>query len=314
MAQIVYADPATQPLPPPPPQQPPPPNVTNLPAHPMTPTPPAGYALPGFSLDQPAQAAPVVNDPNSTGLTNTMATNRAIYEQDAQKNQIANAYQPPGALDYARVFLTGHQADRTALDTQGKTAASLNTPEALAYRQAHPENEPVIAQDPDRYAAAFDQATAAAKLGHAQGIHTYQTPDGGTKTVQADNPAHLQAQSAILGEHPGNILPMMEPHQFTESEFRHAISGMTWNQAARIFGMQHYQTPQQQLIPAYVGGLHNDANAAEKAYNDAVAAGKPPAEQKTAKDNWEKLKTHRDSEIQKLINGPNYLAPDQQQQ
>lgn len=257
-----------------------------------------GAALPNF---QPGMVAPQPqSDPNASPLHQMLSS--LVTPADPNVQRVADLTTAPSAMDYFRNFVTGSDAGKAALDERARTSQIFAHPDVKNYLLNNPEAVASATADGTGMAGKFQTALQAA-MAAQKDSHTYAHVNGTNfdKTPQA--PDHVNAQAAILGEHPKNVLPFMEPHQFSDDEFVQATQGLNWKQAARIFGMQHYQTPQQQLIPQLVGHAHDLVQQAQAAYENAVAKKLPPADQKAASDALKQAQQERDGIISKLTEG-----------
>ena len=96
----------------------------------------------------------------------------------------------------------------------------------------------------------------------AAGVHPNGQPHG--------DPDKIAATAAATGADPSHAAAMLEPHQYTHDEFVAATRNMPWGVAEKLWGMQHYLNPVQQLLPQHVQSLQNDITQASKEYEEAT--------------------------------------------
>jgi hypothetical protein len=284
-----------------------------------------GPGLPSFALNmKPPPAAPV-GDPTRSGLynllsgmSNNIADPAAGEVPGVPVNDPTTAHQKniqalttaPGPLDYLGNFVAGDAKGKAALDAQGQTATTINNnPHMLAYLNANPGAAAQAVGNPKVIGGlqdAFDAAVAASKT-----QHLYDSGDGRafTKTMTPEQSMHVAAQAKITGEDPAAIHAVAHHGDFTDQEFEDATKNLSWDQMTKLVGLQHYLTPQQQLVPAYLGQLHSQSQAADKALADAQAANMAPAKLKELQAAAVKAKGDRDAVIQKLIEGQSVIYP-----
>ena len=104
---------------------------------------------------------------------------------------------------------------------------------------------------------------------------THQLPDGRVMQKPVDDPTGVAIKAAATGATPGQAHAMHEPHQYSADEFADAVRGMPLGVLSKLWNFQHYLTPEQQLVPHLLGLAAQPADAAKKAYEDAVAKGQP---------------------------------------
>ena len=68
-----------------------------------------------------------------------------------------------------------------------------------------------------------------------------------------------------------------EVHNYSEDEFKQATKGMTWGQATKLWGFQHYLPPQQQIMVDALAGKSQDVDKAQAMLQQLQANNAPKA-------------------------------------
>lgn len=125
-------------------------------------------------------------------------------------------------------------------------------------------------------------------MDHADGAPATTTPGG--KAIA--DPEGVNMKAKISGASHDAAHASHEPGQYTESEFIKHIGSLSWNQAAKLWQMQHYLPPQQQMMVGVMNQMAKTRQAALDNYNALMAQGKAanPAALAKAKE----LYTHHD--------------------
>lgn len=100
---------------------------------------------------------------------------------------------------------------------------------------------------------------------------TVQHPDG---TIQGVNDPGIVAQKAAMaGSTHAAAAAMHEPESLTREQFISAMRGVPQSTVDKLWGMQHYLTPEQQMLPAYMSEMHKQMTDAASNLAEAQAAG-----------------------------------------
>jgi hypothetical protein len=99
------------------------------------------------------------------------------------------------------------------------------------------------------------------------------TPNPSPNGKVSGQPQTDAAIARLVGGTPEQVNAFTEPHNYTPQEHAQAVAGIPLAVAERLWGMQHYLTPEQQLMPRLMNSLAGTADASTKAYQDAAAQG-----------------------------------------
>jgi len=167
---------------------------------------------------------------------------------------------PPSMLDSARAAAGGPPAQPG--QSQWPTSMLQNARNAQVANRA--AGQPTSAPNMPTLGPGLDAAIKAPPV-------TVQHPDG---TIQGVNDPGIVAQKAAMaGSTHAAAAAMHEPESLTREQFISAMRGVPQSTVDKLWGMQHYLTPEQQMLPAYMGEMHKQMTDAASNLAEAQAAG-----------------------------------------
>ena len=120
----------------------------------------------------------------------------------------------------------------------------------------------------------FLNATQAQQTWDEQNV-THTLPTGQTVVAPVDDSDKVNAHARAYGIPREIAHAALEPHNYSKDQFTAAISHLPLSMLGTIWGMQHYLTPEQQLIPQVLQGHADKINEAQQALSAAVTSGDP---------------------------------------
>jgi hypothetical protein len=242
-------------------------------------------AAAGFGGQMPTFSAAMQTDPalteqqtgdlsNHSGFYRMMNTPIAGQGPDEYSTKLATG---PSPLDYMANFFGGNKQGDALLEKKANLARSFADP---AVRQLVTSSKPLydsVMANPEQMLPVLQSAVSIGK----------NAPTATANGKAVDDPGRLQQLSQMTGEHPDHVHLFAEPHKYSEDEFVQAASGLSWNQAAKLFGMQHYLSPDQQAFGQLMGGLRSQADQAGQLYQQLVQSGQPQGKIDAAKAQWD---------------------------
>lgn len=134
--------------------------------------------------------------------------------------------------------------------------------------------------------AAF-RAGPAALQATVQGQITH--PNGMVK--QDDNPVGTAVTAAVANSSALHAHAMSQPHQYSQDEFVDALRGVPLATIEKLYGMQHYQTPQAQIAPRF---LQTQANRTAQLEQEYGVLNQPNADQAKLSAKGRELQAQKD--------------------
>lgn len=241
-----------------------------------------GQTLPAYDPNgaPPAPPAPAP-DPNASPLHQMLSNlgQMVAYpgaalgmpmgrEQLAPTDPLGRLATPSTPAAKLANFIGGNDATTAAQREHDTNAEFYSDPDVQKYLVAHPEFVNAAVSNPSSFAATLAPVVAMAK----------NAPQATFNGKVHSDPAGIAAKAAQAGVPPETAAAFHESHQYSEDEFVKALSGkVSYDQAAKLWQMQHYLSPQQQVSGDYLSLLHNKATQDEQAYQEALSGGKAQA-------------------------------------
>lgn len=262
------------------------------------------YAAPGLTQAQTGRP-----DPNKSGFANFVGGDHTLLGalgmgtgKDAYSRTLANG---PSPADYFADFFSG---------TGKQSGAALDAAADRAKFYADPAVRAKVTSNADTFNAAMSHPDEMRDVISKQmALEKNPLPmQANGKTV--DNPQALAQIAAQTGEHPDVAHLFHEPHKYSEDEFVQRASGLSWNQASKLWGMQHYLSPDQQVFSQLMGGLKSQADQAGQMYQQLVQSGAPQGKIDVAKAAYDKARSSVVDVLTKKALGQTSIYPNTQPQ
>ena len=263
------------------------------------PAPASNYSFGGVplpALDSKFEVAKSISDaPSGTWLFGGPQNNYAklhdpterpavqFAAQAAQDENVTKAYGPltnmGGPWERALSFFSKQDPNAHSPDVRADAAAIYSDPRVKALITSDPQWLNAAKAKPVEFAQVLKTM-----MSHADGAPDTVTPGG----KQIGDPDTVHTKATVAGVHLDAAHAAHEPGQYTESEFIKHIGSLSWNQAGKLWQMQHYLPPQQQMQIAMMNHVGAQRSKAEQLYNQLKgAAGASPTALAKAKKDFE---------------------------
>lgn len=251
-----------------------------------------------------------------------------MYDQTAAQDPTAspfskmvanNSLQTSADQLYQPLTETGNGFSR-ALGFFSKVDPSAPTQDQLqqaGHTFQDPRAKAIVMSDKSLYDAAIKDPVGFAGHLQKQLDLADQAPPTHTEQGKQIDPQHaaVVAQKATAADVPTSAAyAMHHPAAHSEDEFVNAIKGLSWNQMQRLWGMQHWIPPQQQIAAGFMTHLSGVANQADAEYNALLnGGGAKPEDLAVAKSKRDAAYNDAMNGAARMTYGPNYSMPNMQE-
>ena len=233
----------------------------------------------------PAVGASTAYDPGSNQPMSPTINSATSADTLMRASKLAQGPSPHASM-WGGLF--GDRDTTAALDEQHQAASVLGRPDAQSYLLQHPEMLAAAEKDPSGFSTRLKpMLDAVSQVAETHAIH--QLPGGRTVVVDHGDPAKMAAIAKATGATTSQVSAFHEHQKYSDEDLTHIIANMPSAMVDKLWGMQHYLTPQQQMLPMALHQLDTQAQDAGAKYDAAVANKAPKAEQdkwKTAHDTY----------------------------
>lgn len=196
------------------------------------------------------------------------ARSLARYRQQGNVDQVYNRLaQGPTPIDRVVNFFSSQDPTKPGMDQQQQMADFYARPEVKSRVLGDKQILDAALNDPRGTMTALQPLVDKAA----------QAPPMTANGRVVGDQAGTQARAVAAGVPYDTAHYFHEPHQYSEEEFVNGTRGLSWNQASRLWGFQHYVLPQQQMMVDAVAGANQDFNAASKMLQELQGRNAPQA-------------------------------------
>jgi hypothetical protein len=227
-----------------------------------------GMALP--SLSDKLQVSPQIggadnvatlNDKTASPFNQWLANRGAGDAADMQYEPLTSM---GGPTDRLKNFFSRQDPNAPSMDQLAKAATTYSDPRARA----------IITSDPKWLQAAQSDRVGFANVLQGMLDHADKTTPNVTPSGKPINDKFAVQHKADMAEVPLEAAAAAhEPHNYTRDEYVKAIGGLSWNQAMKLYQMQHYMPPAQLAMKQLSDHLAASAMKSGALYNQLRAEG-----------------------------------------